>query len=55
MERHPSYFGWQGKLTRINGHKTNFNHIEMGIPDLNKLAEKLSQLPEYKLLFSNAL
>jgi len=51
-----SFLFWDGRENSLESMVTKpiLNHIEMGIPDLDKLAEKLSQLPEYSFLFSNA-
>src|SRR5260221_3368140 len=52
----PSFLFWDGRENSLESMVTKpiLNHIEMGMPDLEKLAEKLSRLPEYNPLFSNA-
>ncbi len=47
---------WDGRETNLNNMvlRPIINHVEMGIPDTEALAAKLSTIPYYKPLFKNA-
>lgn len=47
---------WDGRESDLQTMVTRpiINHIEMGIHDMDVLAQKLTTIPEYKQLFSNA-
>ncbi len=52
----PSSLFWDGRESELEVMVTKpiINHIEMGVHDLETLAKKLSAIPEYKTLFTNA-
>lgn len=52
----PTKLFWDGRESDLQTMVTRpiMNHIEMGIHDMDVLALKLSTIPEYKQLFSNA-
>jgi cytochrome c peroxidase len=52
----PSALFWDGREHELDVMVTRpiINHIEMGIHDLETLAQKLSKVPDYQILFANA-
>ncbi len=52
----PTSLFWDGRESELEVMVTKpiMNHIEMGVHDLETLAKKLSAIPEYKTLFTNA-
>lgn len=52
----PTSLFWDGRESNLKLMVTRpiMNHIEMGIHDMDALAQKLNQIPEYKPLFQNA-
>ncbi len=52
----PTKLFWDGRESDLQTMVTRpiMNHIEMGIHDMDALAQKLSSIPEYKQLFNNA-
>ncbi|MBX2895416.1 MAG: c-type cytochrome [Cyclobacteriaceae bacterium] len=52
----PTSLFWDGRESNLKQMVTRpiINHIEMGIHDMEALALKLNQIPEYKPLFQNA-
>jgi len=52
----PTSLFWDGRESNLKQMVTRpiMNHIEMGIHDMEALAQKLNQIPEYKPLFEKA-